>query len=208
LAQPLRAAHKHWTASEVHSFNVSNTGANVAPPSQAQLNAASDFGTAAIQAFEENGTFPAETVIGAVARMAGSFLFRSFELPLTGIQPGAVVLSEQANQQGPRLVQIIAGVLQGVGVKLDPSKVSASQGKVSGQKEPFLETQKVLGTRFAAIRDRYGLSDVDAAAAAAIATALLIKNCSQRLDPHAGFALAVYGLIEGTKTAPAEADSV
>ena len=171
--------------------------------SQAQVSAASEFGTTAMQAFDQGGTFPAETVIGSVARMAGSFLFRSFELPLTGIQPGPVVLSEQANQQGPRLIQVLSAVLQSVGVKLDQSKLSASQAAAKGLKESFLQTQGVLETQFVAIRDKYDLSDGEAAESAAVATAVLIKNCSQLLDPHVGFGLAVYGFIEGSKTAPA-----
>lgn len=169
---------------------------------QAQLEAASEFGTTALQAFDQGGTFPAETVIGSVARMAGSFLFRSLELPLTGIEPGAVVLSEQANQQGPRLIQVLGGVLQSVGVKLDSSRISDSQRAVKGQTEPFLETQKILEAPFVAIRDSHGLGNVEAAESAAVATALLIKNCSSLLDPHVGFTLAVYGFIEGSKTAP------
>jgi hypothetical protein len=175
----------------------------VASLSQAQIQAATEFGTTAMEAFDQGGSFPAETVIGSVARMAGSFLFRSFGLPLTGIKPGSVVLSEQANQQGPRLVQILAGVLQGVGVKLDTSKVSAIQATTRGQKESFLQTQEVLETKFAAIREKYGLSDGEAAESAAVATAVLIKNCATLLDPHMGFGLAVYGFIEGAKTAPA-----
>lgn len=172
---------------------------------QAQLQAASEFGTAAMKAFDQDGTFPAEIVIGSVARMAGSFLFRSFGLPLTGIQPGSVVLSEQANQQGPRLVQILGGVLESMGVKLDSSKLSASQ-RTKGQRESFLETQEALEMRFAAIRAKYGLSDGEAADAVALATAVLIKNCASLLDPHVGFGLAVYGFIEGAKTAPALSD--
>lgn len=172
--------------------------------SQAQIQAATEFGTAAMQAFDQGGTFPAEAVIGSVARMAGGFLFRSFGFPLTGVKPGSVVLSEQANQEGPRLIQILAGVLHGLGVKLDRSKLAASQGTAKGQKEPFLHTQELLGTRFAAIRDKYGLSDSEAADAAAAAAAGLIKNCSTLLDPHVGFGLAVYGFIEGSKTAPGE----
>ena len=105
--------------------------------SQAQLQAASEFGTAAMKAFDQDGTFPAQIVIGSVARMAGSFLFRSFGLALSGIQPGSVVLSEQANEQGPRLIQILGGVLENLGVKLDPSRLSASQRMTRGQKEPF-----------------------------------------------------------------------
>lgn len=174
---------------------------------QAQLQAVSEFGTAAMKAFDQDGTFPAEIVIGSVARMAGSFLFRSFGLALSGIQPGSVVLSEQANEQGPRLIQILGGVLENLGVKLDPSRLSASQRTTRGQKEPFLETQKLLETRFTAIRQKHGLSDGEAADSVAVATAVLIKNCASLLDAHVGFGLAVYGFIEGSKTAPAPADS-
>lgn len=174
---------------------------------QAQLQAAGEFGTTAMKAFDQGGTFPAETVIGAAARMAGSFLFRSLGLPLTGIQPGSVVLSEQANQQGPRLIQILGAVLENLGVKLESSKLSADQRAARGQKESFLETQKILEERFGAIRDKYGFSDGEAADSVAVATAVLIKNCSNLLDPHVGFGLAVYGFIEGSKTAPAVSGS-
>lgn len=171
--------------------------------SQAQLNAAGEFGTTAMQAFDRDGTFPAETVIAAVARMAGSFLFRSFELPLSGIQPGAVVLSEEANQQGPRLIQLLSAVLQSLGVPLDQSKLSAAQGSAKSVKESFLQTQGVLEMRFAEICEKDDLTDGEAADSAAVATAVLIKNCAKLLDPHVGFSIAVYGFIEGSKTAPA-----
>lgn len=186
----------------LRSGRLGSAGGNLELLKEAQLQAASEFGTVALQAFDQGGTFPAEIVIGSLARMAGSFLFRSFELPLTGIQPGAVVSSEQANQHGPRLVQILEGVLQTVGVDLDSSKLSASQSAVKGLKEPFLQTQGFLEGPFVAIRDKYGLEDGEAADSAAVATALLIKNCSTLLDPYAGFALAVYGFIEGSKTVP------
>lgn len=169
--------------------------------SQAQLNAASEFGTTAMQRFDRGGTFSAETVIGSVARMAGSFLLRSFGLALSGIQPGSVVLSEQANQQGPRLIQVLSAVLQGIGVNLDKSKLS---GNPAGHlQESFLETQKALEMQFTGIRNKFGLSDAEAADSVVVATAVLIKNCAGSLDPHVGFALAVYGFIEGSKTAPA-----
>ena len=175
--------------------------------SQAQLNAATEFGTTAMQTFDRGGTFPAETVIGSVARMAGSFLLRSFGLALTGIQPGSVVLSEQANQQGPRLIQVLSAVLQGIGVKLDKARLSDHSTAAGHLQVSFLETQKALELQFTGIRNKYGLSDAEAADAVVVATAVLIKNCAGSLDPHAGFGLAVYGLIEGSKTAPAVAAS-
>jgi len=204
--QMLQAIVTFLERNDPPGWSPTNDGDDVTSLNQAQLQAASEFGTAAMKAFDQDGTFPAEIVIGSVARMAGSFLFRSFGLPLTGIQPGSVVLSEQANQQGPRLVQILGGVLESMGVKLDSSKLSASQRTMKGQRESFLETQEVLEMRFAAIRAKYGLSDGEAADSAALATAVLIKNCASLLDPHVGFGLAVYGFIEGAKTAPAVPD--
>lgn len=173
--------------------------------SSAQLSAASEFGTEVMQAFDEAGAFPAETVIAAVARMAGSFLLRSLGLSLTGVKPGTVVLSEQANVEGPRLIQILSGVLDHVGVKLDQAKIGDTRDAPYRPQGSFLETQKLLEPQFAAIRDKYKLTDGEAADAAAAATAVLIKNCSGRLDPHVGFGLAIYGFIEGSKTAPAVA---
>lgn len=173
--------------------------------SQAQLDAASEFGTTAMQTFDRGGTFPAGIVIGSVARMAGSFLLRSFGLALSGIQPGSVVLSEQANQQGPRLIQVLSAVLQGIGVKLEKSKLAGNPAAAGRLQEPFLDTQKALEMQFTGIRNKYGLSDAEAADSVAVATAVLIKNCASSLDPHLGFGLAVYGFIEGSKTAPAAA---
>jgi hypothetical protein len=199
-AHLLRAVNSR---SGVHSRNLGSHGDDVGSLTQAQLQAAAEFGTAAMQAFDEGGTFPAETVVGAIARMSGSFLLRSFGLPLTGIEPGAVVLSERANEDGPRLVEILGGVLQAVGVQLDATKVAAAQAAAKGQKDSFLQTQEALEPQFTAIRRKYGLNDGEAADTVAVATALLIKNCAQRLDPHVAFGLAVYGFIEGSKTAPA-----
>lgn len=175
--------------------------------SQAQLQAAAEFGTEAMRAFDQGGSFPAETVIAAVARMAGSFLLRSLGLALAGIDPGAVVISKSANQQGLRLIEILGAVLEGIGVKLDSSRLEAAQAAVRGLKEPFLQTQELLEEPFADIREKYGLSDGEAADSAAAATAVLIKNCAQLLDPHVGFGVAVYGFIEGAKTVPAAAGS-
>ena len=169
----------------------------------AQLEAAAEFGTAALQAFDQGGSFPPETAVGAAARMAGSFLLRSSGVALAQFKPGAPVPSEQADQEAPRLIQVLSAVLQRVGVTLDSAKLSAAQAAVKGPEEPFLQAQQTLEPRFAAIQDQFDLTDGEAADSAAAATAVLIKNCAGFLDPHVGFALAVYGLIEGSRTAPA-----
>jgi hypothetical protein len=113
-----------------------------------------------------------------------------------------VVLSEQANEQGPRLVQLLGVALARLGVNLDQAKLRGAPGPGNQPQQSFLETQKRLEPEFGEIRIRHGLSEQDAAESAAVATAILMQQCSQVLDPHVAFGVAVYGFIEGTKTAP------
>ena len=41
-----------------------------------------------------------------------------------------------------------------------------------------------------------------AAEAGAVATAFIVHQCTSVLDPNVAFGIAVYGFIEGMKTAP------
>jgi hypothetical protein len=61
-----------------------------------------------------NGSRELDTIeaISSVARLAGSFLFRSFDLKIADLKPGTVMLSEEANIKGPQLVNITHSVLQ------------------------------------------------------------------------------------------------
>ena len=166
------------------------------------IKAASVFATITTATLKTERGVHAETAIAGTARMAGTFLFRSFNFPLKETTAGQVVLSEQANEEGPRLIQILGGVLEQMGVKLDKDKLEEAPGPENQPLLDFLETQKRLEPQYAAIQASLGLSLQEAATAAAIATALLIKQTAQILDPHIAFGIAVYGFIEGTKTVP------
>lgn len=165
--------------------------------------AAREFVDIAIDKLADEKGVHAETVIAGVARMAGTFLFRSFGFQLKDGKPGQAVLSEQANEKGPRLVNIAASVLADAGVKLDPNAVSEDLMKGHEPLLDFLNTQQTLETVFNGVRERHGLSFVQAADAAALATAMLIHQTSQVLDPNVAFQIAVYSFIEGSKTIPA-----
>jgi hypothetical protein len=143
----------------------------------------------------------AETAIAAAGRMAGTFLFRSFGFS-EGIEPGQVVLSGLANEQGPQLIQVLSAALSHVGVSLNEEEMGRSPGPENQPHQGFLETQKQLEPLYVAIKDRHSLSAKEAAESGAIAAALLIRQCSQVLDPNVAYGIAVYGIIEGTKTAP------
>jgi hypothetical protein len=169
---------------------------------QEQVDAANRFADAAIDALKDAKGVHAETAVAATARMAGSFLFRSFGFKLEGVEPGQPVLSEEANEQGPELVNILAGVLAQMGVELDVGKLADEPGPDHKPLLGFLETQRKLEPAFAGIRDELGLSLREAAESAAAATAVLIRRATQLLDAHVAFHIAAYGFVEGTKTVP------
>jgi hypothetical protein len=87
--------------------------------SKSQMDAGQAFANAAVAALQDGGKMHAGTVVGGSARMAGTYLFRSFGLELREVKPGDAVLSEPANAQGPVLIQIAAGILDRLGIKLD-----------------------------------------------------------------------------------------
>ena len=149
----------------------------------------------------EKGTH-AETAIAAAARMAGTFLFRSFRLATDGIPEGAPVLSEAANEHGPLLVQTFGVGLVGEGI--DPSKITPDLD-IPEQNQPLLSvnaTQAKLEGALCGIACWDGWDDVQAAHGCALAAAKLVKMTLSVLEPRTGFAVAAYGFVEGSKTMP------
>ena len=73
--------------------------------------------------------------------MAGTYLFRSFGLQLHGVKPGHAVLSEPADVQGPVLMQIAAGILDRLGIKLDSAAAGAPADSPHLPRQAFLQTQ-------------------------------------------------------------------
>jgi hypothetical protein len=142
------------------------------------------------------------TVIAGCARMAGTYLFRSFGLKLTGVAPGQAVLSVEANQHGPALLQYMATVLGGLGIQIANAPPSASAAATAKPTREFLDTQRLLEPLFAPIHAKFDLTMPQAARAAAGATAVLIYQFTQNFDPNLGFGVAAYGITEGSKTAP------
>lgn len=171
--------------------------------SPAQTQAAQEFADCTIQSFSAADGHHAPTVIAATARMAGTFMFRSFDFKLDDATPGQPVLSEQANDSGARLMQITASVLSRLGIALDDGGGSAGMASSENESLDFLKTQMQLEPIYSQIKDRLGLSLREAAESAAVASAILIHQGAETIDPNLGFGIAVYGFIEGTKTVPA-----
>ena len=147
-----------------------------------------------------------ETAIAAAARMAGTFLFRSFNFPLKDLKPGSAVLSDAANDSGPILIQALGAGLKALKVTLDSAKL---RGDVPNENRPQIsvnETQARVEAAFRKVSAELDLTPEQSAHACALAAARLIHMSSAVLDPHIGFSVAAYGFIEGSKTAPIPLD--
>ena len=170
--------------------------------SKKQTDAAQEFATATIEALKTpQGVHPG-TVVAATARMAGTYLFRSFDLQMPGVKPGQPVLSAEANEQWPLLIQITGDSLSKIGIKIDNTQVGKDVDSGHKPMLGFLETQKKLEPMYTPIKERYGFSYQEAAYSVAVGTALMILHAAKYLDPTMAFSIAVFGFVEGAKTAP------
>lgn len=144
-----------------------------------------------------------ETAIACAARLAGSLLFRSFNLSIPSAQPGTAVLSNEGNEQGPELLSIMSAMLQHFGVSLNQEKLGGDPSKRGGSPQlSTVESLALLQEDAIRIATNNGLELKQAAQAAAMATAFIVKECVQALGPEVGFNIAAYGFIEGCKTMP------
>ena len=143
----------------------------------------------------------ADTALSAVGRMGGTFLLRSFALPIEHLEPGTPVLSDLANEHGPALIGLLQLVVEENGIALDMEKVEAANGPADAHLTT-LETQELLEDGLVAIARKHGLDDARAARAAAITAGYLVKDTAEVLDPSKAFGIAAYAFVEGTKTVP------
>lgn len=143
--------------------------------------------------------------ISSTARLAGSFLFRSFDFKIADAKPGTVMLSEEANVKGPQLVNITHAVLQNFGIQIDNNKMSNRSQKHA--ESNFVDVIGKVQTPALAIMKKRELSFEQMAQSAAIATAFIIQQ-SDNITPEEGFGIAIYHYIEGSKTNPPDFNSV
>ena len=142
------------------------------------------------------------TSITSCARLSGSFLFRSFEFSLDNIKPGNIVLSEQANEKGPILVNLVEWILGNLNITIDKEEFEKNTKAESNL--DFLESLNLLQNEALKVMQKYNLDFEQMAYACALSTAFIIKECQQELNAVSGFHTAIYSFIEGSKTCPPE----
>lgn len=144
-----------------------------------------------------------ETAISSAARLAGSLLLRSFNLRIDSVEPGVVLLSNEANEKGPLLVGTMGAFLSNAGIALDRSLLGGETSKRGTEPQlSILEALSLLQEDAMGIASRNGLGLEEAAQSAALATAFIVKECARNITAETGFNVAAFGFIEGSKTAP------
>jgi hypothetical protein len=171
--------------------------------SPAQHKSAGEFVDLVASKLGSGRAVQSETAIASSARLAGSLLFRSFELNIQLAQPGSIILSDEANEQGPQLIGTMSALLQHFNVSLSEAKLGSEPSKRGSppQLSP-LESLSLLQEEALQIARSNGLSLKEAAHAAAMATAFILKECAPSIGSEVGFNIAAYSFIEGCKTVP------
>ena len=144
----------------------------------------------------------AGTAIAAAGRMTGAFLFRSFDFDLPNGKPGTAVLSEVANEAGPRKMQELADCLTAFGIAISDASASTPTPTEHKPQEDYLTTYSRFAGPFWAIKEQQALTLDEAASACTMTIAALIRECQATIEPGIAFGIAVYGIIEGSKTIP------
>lgn len=168
---------------------------------KALIAAAEFFNQTARKLLTIDGKLHAETLIASVARTAGSLMYRSFGFD-KNIEPGTSVLSDQANIHGPKLMNGMLVTLNQLGSKLQERELNSEYLSTKFSQLSYKESTDRLAPFFLKYCEVAPLGLRDAAFGAAIATAILVHDCRNVLSVDKGAAIAVYGFVEGTKTAP------
>ena len=141
--------------------------------------------------------------ISSTARLAGSYLFRSFGFEINDAKPGTAMLFEEANTKGPQLVNMTQAVLQNFGIQIDNNKMS-NRNKKQAESNFIKVIDKIQKPALEIMNNNNNkLSYEKMAQSSAIATAFIIQQ-SNNISPEEGFGTAIYHYIEGTKTHPPE----
>ncbi len=168
--------------------------------------AAKEIYTWLVSKLQKDASVHIGTLVSAAARLGGASLYRSFNFEDGKVAPGTVVLSEEANQEWPKLMSMLLSTLKANGVQVDPAKFVMQTPEQHKPQKTILELQAELQGSFNQLMIKHGLDYRQGAYAAANACAIAILKSRLLVDPHITCGLAALGFVEGSKTAPVPLD--
>lgn len=161
-----------------------------------------------LQFFQEriplvDGKPHAGTVLSVAARLAGTSLFRAIHKQ--DFEPGVVVLSEEANQEYPQLLNLFAYYAKQNGIDVLSRPVVTQFPEGDKPRMELAEVQAEYQDQYNAIMKKHGLDYLDGARAGMIVCSMVFQyHCTKvkDIDPFVGTGIIAMGVVEGAKTAP------
>jgi hypothetical protein len=168
--------------------------------------AARETYTLLISRLNKNASVHIGTLVSAASRLAGASLYRSFNFKDDKVPPGTIVLSEEANQEWPNLMNMLLATLKANGMQVDQTKFVMQTPEQHKPHLAILEMQAELQGPFNQILSKHALDYRQGAFAGANACAIAILKSRLLVDPQITCGLAALGFVEGSKTAPLPLD--
>ena len=145
----------------------------------------------------------AGTVLSVAGRLAGTSLFRAIHKQ--EFEPGTVVLSEEANQAYPQLLNLFAYYVKQSGLDVMSRPLVSQFPEGDQPRMEVTEVQAEYQDRYNAIMKKHGLDYLDGARAGMIVCFMVFQyHCLKvrEIDPFVGTGIIAMGVVEGAKTAP------
>lgn len=161
-----------------------------------------------LQFFQEriplaDGKPHAGTVLSVAGRLAGTSLFRAIHKK--DFEPGVVVLSEEANQAYPQLLNLFAYYAKQNGLDVLAKPLVTQFPEENKPRMELAEVQAEYQDQYNAIMKKHGLDYLDGARAGMIVCSMVFQyHCTKvkDIDPFVGTGIIAMGVVEGAKTAP------
>ncbi len=140
--------------------------------------------------------------ISILAILAGSFLFRSFEIKLNNLNPGSVINihSELEQSKEKELIVITQSSLELIDIDIDLNTLILTNQNIK-QKINFIDVISKVQEPALQIMKNHNLTYVQLAQSAAIATSYYIQQ-SEKYTIEEGFKTAIYYYFVGSRTCP------
>jgi len=144
-----------------------------------------------------------ETAVAGLAAVAGEQLLRAGmrQVDWSGLAPGTVVLCQEVDVSGPKLLAFLKQLLTALGVQHTGRWERDIPAENLPQGDPLLMAAALRPT-VEKIFQGHGIELDRSAAVTARALALLIRDCRGSLEPEVAGSIAVQAMVRASKTVP------
>ena len=163
--------------------------------------ASKEIYNSALHVLKDDRGVHAETAVAAISAVCGEELLRACHVDLTQYPQGGIVLVDQVNDSGPRLLGYLEQLLD----ELLVEHAEDWSGKIPPDHVPHRDPLKLaqdLRPKMQNLFGKHGLSEDQAAQAACMALALLIRDCQNVLPPAVSVVIASNVIVRAAKSVP------